>query len=198
MATDPLTLEVDSRRIGDESRIVLLHVGERACVESPDVDVTFQKGSFKLCGLSIGPLQEVDPARRHFAWSPACVPSLTLGDELVIADFAWFSDLKGNHQLPIERPTADTTSSPRADCTPDSYGEDPDGHRWCCWPEVSEAEWSDTLAERRSRGELNPQAWPPVVDTDAFEVSPTGAAVGDSTATPSVPPPDDVTADDLD
>ena len=47
------------------------------------------------------------------------------------------------------------------------------------------------------RGELNPQVWPPVVDADAFEVSPTGAAQGDPGAGAAEPVPDDVTMDDL-
>ena len=35
VGTTPLVLEVDSRRIGDGDRIVLLHVNETACVEDP-------------------------------------------------------------------------------------------------------------------------------------------------------------------
>lgn len=117
----------------------------------------------------------------------------------MIADFAWFGTQLGNHQLPVDRPSPDTTSAPRADCTPEAYGEDPDGHAWCCRPhEASEAKWSDELAARRTRGELNPQVWPPVVDDDAFEVSPSGAAVGDAATLPAQPAPDHVTADDLD
>ena len=75
---------------------------------------------------------------------------------------------------------------------------DPLGHQCCCRPhEDIEAEWSDRLAERRERGELNPQVWPPVVDGDAFEVSPAGAALGDPAAEPAEAVPDDVTMDDL-
>ena len=118
---------------------------------------------------------------------------------LVVADFSWFSDLKGNTALPVDRPTPDTNSAPKADCTEMSYSEDPVGHKYCCRPhEDSEAEWSNILAERRARGELNPDVWPPVIDGDAFEVAPTGAPIGDPSAEPAVPAPDDVTADDLD
>jgi hypothetical protein len=199
VATDPLTLGIDSRRIGHESRIVLLHVNGQACVETSVVQVAFQKGSFKLDGLSIGAVEVLDADRRHFVWSPVTGAELVIGDELVIADFAWFGTQLGNRQLPVDRPGPDTTSAPKLDCAPESYGEDPAGHAWCCRPhEVSEADWSDELAARRARGELNPEVWPPVVDDDAFEVSPSGAAVGDAATLPAQPVPDDVTADDLD
>jgi hypothetical protein len=199
IATDPPTLQIDSRRIGHDSRIVLLHVGGRACVEASGVQVAFQKGSFKLDGLSVGPLEVLDAAQRHFVWTPANGTELAVGDELVIADFAWFGTQLGNHKVPVARPSPDTTSAPKSDCAPESYGEDPAGHAWCCRPhELSEAEWSDELAARRARGELNPRPWPPVVDDDAFEVSPTGAAVGDAATLRAQPVPDDVTADDLD
>ncbi len=62
VSTAPLMLDVSSRRIGDGSRIVLLHVGDHACVEGDGVDVKAQQGSFRLAGLSIGPLAKVDDA----------------------------------------------------------------------------------------------------------------------------------------
>lgn len=198
VATEPLTIKIDSRRIGDQSRIVLLHVNDVPCVESHAVDVAFQKGSFKLSGLSIGPLAVVDEDQSHFSWSPALDPELAVGDNLVVANFEWFSSLKGNKQLSVARPAPDTISAPKHVCTDLTYADDPAGHQYCCRPhEVAEAEWSDTLADRRARGELNPQKWPPVVDVDAFEVSPTGAPLGDPAAEPAAPVPDDVTADDL-
>ncbi|MGN6686925.1 MAG: hypothetical protein ACTHK1_05240 [Actinomycetales bacterium] len=198
VTTAPLTIEIDSRRIGAERRVVLLHVNEQACVESDGVVVAFLKGSFKITGLGIGPLAVVDAARRHFEWSPAIDLGLTVGDELIVANFEWFSSLKGNQQLNVARPTPDTISAPAPDCTEDTYADDPTGHRYCCRPhEIAEAEWSDSIAERRARGELNPQAWPPLVDGDAFEVSPTDARLGDPTAQPATPVPDDVTVDDL-
>jgi hypothetical protein len=198
VATEPLTIEIDSRQIGDQSRIVLLHVNDVSCVESDGVDVAFQKGSFKLSGLSIGSLAVIDETRRRFSWSPALDPELAVGDKLVVANFEWFSSLKGNKQLSVPRPAPDTISAPRHDCTDDTYADDPAGHQYCCRPhEDAEAEWSDTLADRRARGELNPQTWPPVVDGDAFEVSPSGAPLGDAAAELAAPVPDDVTADDL-
>ena len=35
---DPLVIDVNSRRIGDESRVVLLHVNGEPCIEADDVD----------------------------------------------------------------------------------------------------------------------------------------------------------------
>ncbi len=198
VSVDPVLLKIDSRRIGDQSRIVLLHVNERACIEQPDVDVKFQKGSFKFSGMSIGPLAAADVKNRLFTWSPAIEPEVSIGDDLVIADFSWFCDLKGNTQLPVNRPTPDTISAPEPACTEMSYTEDPEGHKYCCRPhEDAEAEWSNLLAERRARGELNPEAWPPVVNGDAFEVAPVGTPVGDPAAEPATAAPDDVTMDDV-
>jgi hypothetical protein len=195
-----LMLDLDSRRIGDGSRIVLLHVNGDACVEHPLVDVTAQKGSFKFAGLSIGPLSLAGPdgVPRRFVWSPATTPALSVGDRLVVADFAWFSTNKRNTVLNVDRPKADEVSAPKSTCEPESYADDPGAHQYCCRPhEDAEADWSDQLAERRARGELNPQTWPPVVDGDAFEVGAAGAPTGDATAEPVEPPPGDATMDDL-
>ena len=200
VSATPLVVDVASRRIGEGSRIVLLHRGETACVESPTVGLTAQKGSFKFSGLAIGPLTAVaDGTPRRFAWAPATVPSVEVGERLLVADFAWFCGLTKNTHLAVDRPGQDSTSAPRPDCTDQSYAEDPDAHRWCCRPhEYAEAAWSDELADRRARGELNPQAWPPVVDGDAFEVSPAGAPVGGRHRRNATDrSPDDVTIDDL-
>ena len=59
---------------------------------------------------------------------------------------------------------------------------------------ISEAEWADTLADRRARGELNPQTWPPLVDEERFDVGPNDGA-------PELPDgarADGLTIDDLD
>ncbi|MDN5852066.1 MAG: hypothetical protein L0K86_04315, partial [Actinomycetia bacterium] len=195
--TAPLVLDVESRRIRDGSRIVLLHVNGTACVEHPVVSVVAQKGSFKFAGLSIGPLSCTGVPRR-FAWAPAVPPQVAVGDRLVIADFAWFSTNKGNAALNVDRPKPDGVSAPKDPCTEDSYTDDPASHQFCCRPhEDAEADWSDQLAARRARGELNPQVWPPVVDGDAFEVSPAGAPTGDAAAEPISPPPADLTMDDV-
>lgn len=196
VSTSPLVLDVRSRRIGDESRVVALHRNGEALAELPEVTVDDKN---KVHGLSIGPLAvdgHEEPGR--FTWAPACDPDLELGDELVIADFGWFSDLKGNLALSISLPSVDDNSAPRPSCESDSFAGDPVKHAWCCRPhEDSEAEASDWIAERRANGELNPQVWPPVVDADAFEVAPADAEQGDPGASPNVPVPEDLTIDDL-
>ena len=50
----PLTIEIDSRRIGDGSRIVALHRNGDALVEAADVTIRKQKCSFKIHHKTIG------------------------------------------------------------------------------------------------------------------------------------------------
>ena len=90
---------------------------------------------------------------------------------MVVADADWFGKpFRSGHELAVERPALDGLAAPKATCTPSSYATDPDGHQWCCRPHAAaEAEWSDTIAERRAKGELNPEVWPPVVDQDRFD-----------------------------
>jgi hypothetical protein len=200
VTTAPLVLDIASRRIGAGARIVLLHVNGDACVERPGTAMTPLKGSVKFSGMAIGPLTSVgdESTPRRFTWTPDNVPDLAPGDRLVVADFGWYCDHKGNKHLSVGRPAADDTSAPRPACEPFSYADDPGEHQYCCRPhEDAEADWSDRLAERRDRGELNPQVWPPVVDEDAFEVAPAGAPVADLLAVPQDEVPDDLTLDDL-
>jgi hypothetical protein len=199
----PIVVEVESRRIEEGDRIVLLHVNGDACIEDPSVDVyTALKGSFKIDGLSIGPLEE-DPdstsgPSNRFVWVPKESPSLQPGDRLIVADFTWFSDNKGSRFLNVSRAKPDEVSAPKLDCTPETYEAAPFQHRFCCRPhEVAEAEFSDELAARRSRGELNPETWPPIIDDDGFEVGAKGAPVGEPDAEPGPAPPENVTIDDL-
>lgn len=195
----PLVIQVDSRRVADESRVALLHVNGEACVEGPDIVVKHQVGSFKISGLSIGRLAALDSRTRQFSWYPDKDPVLAVDDELVIADFSWFGHLKGNKFLPIARPDQDEQSAPKRDCAPTDYADDPVSHQYCCRPhEAAEADWSDELAARRARGELNPQVWPPVVDGDAFEVTAADAVKGDATDRPAEPAPENMTMDDID
>jgi hypothetical protein len=203
LSTEPLVLDVQSRRIGECDRVALLHVKDVPCVEGDGVTVDFStKSSFKIDGLAIGPLtregiEDSWPAG-PLRWLPNSVPTLAIGDRLTIATFHWFSDLRGNWKLPVGRPAPDTIGAPTPSCTPDSYADEAWNHRFCCRPhEAAEAEFADELADRRSRGELNPQKWPPVRDADAFEVTPVDAAIGDPTAVPTQPVPDGVTIDDL-
>jgi hypothetical protein len=50
------------------------------------------------------------------------------------------------------------------------------------------------LAQRRARGELNPEVWPPLVDEERFDVGPHD----DGPLLPLTPAPDGLTIDDLD
>lgn len=196
----PLILDVDSRRIVAGSRIVMVTQNGMACAEMPNVALDPpSSGKIKLDGLSIGPLTADDEkAPTRLRWAPTTPPQLEVGDSLVIADFAWFDKLKGNRRLPVCKPKPDTTSAPTPDCRYDSYENDPDTHRWCCRShEISEAEFSDELAVRRARGELNPETWPPVRDGDAFEVAANGSAEGNAFEVAPETAPDDQTMDDL-
>jgi hypothetical protein len=156
------------------------------------------KGSVKFSGMAIGPLAGVDDEPRRFVWTPDTVPDLAPGDRLVVADFGWYCDLKGNKALSVGRPAADDMSAPKPDCGAYSYEDAPEEHQYCCRPhEDAEADWADRLAERRDKGELNPQVWPPVFDEDAFEVTPEGAPVAELVAMSQNEAPDDLTLDDL-
>lgn len=202
LSVDPLVLDIESRRVEDGTRVVLLHVGDEACVEGPDIAVKHQATSFRFSGLSIGPLTregvEDGFPGSAWLWRPATSPSLAVGDRVVVAHFSWFSDARRNNLLTVGRPAIDRISAPTIDCDDLSYANDHDAHRYCCRPhEDAEAEWSDELAERRARGQLNPEVWPPVRDGDAFEVSASGAPIGDPFALPPEGPPADATIDDL-
>ena len=200
VSTHPLVLDVASRRIVAGSRIVMLARNGDACAEASHVAVsTAGKSDFKIDGLAIGPLTPADVERpSRLEWDPQALPALAEGDEIIVADFGWFSQLKGNKILSVTKPKIDTTSAPTPDCEYDSYENDPQNHQWCCRShEDYEAEQADLLAERRARGELNPEAWPPVRDRDGFEVAAAGSPVGDPFAAPLEAVPGDVTMDDV-
>ncbi|GAA4600652.1 hypothetical protein GCM10023195_00610 [Actinoallomurus liliacearum] len=192
---DPVRLDVQSRRLGDGSEVVALHVGDRAVVEQPATTFKIQRGSFKLGQLPIGALRRLDGVE-GLLWDPEVVPNLAVGDTLVLADATWFTRFKSGHELAVKRPSPDDRSAPKATCTPDAYAEDPEEHQWCCRPHtVAEAEWADTLAERRSLGELNPEVWPPLVDEERFDVRPPAEV---PLLVVPMPIPDELTIDDLD
>jgi hypothetical protein len=110
-----------------------------------------------------------------------------------------YGSLKKNSYLPVKRPTPDDNRAPKVDCTSTSYENDPTGHQYCCRShEAAEADRADENAARRSRGEMNPQTWPPIVDADSFEVVAQGSPVGDPDDGPATPAPNELTADDLD
>ncbi|WP_460493315.1 hypothetical protein [Dactylosporangium cerinum] len=170
---DPVCLVVRSRRLVDGSRVVALHIGGRSIVEAPTTTLKVQKGSFKLGQLPVATLQEV-PGVDGLVWEPLVAPSLAVGDELVLADTAWFGKpLQSGHEIAVPRPSLDDRTAPKPTCTAATYASDPETHQWCCRPHAAaEAEWSDVLAERRARGELNPEVWPPLVDEERFDVGP--------------------------
>ncbi|KUL31442.1 hypothetical protein [Actinoplanes awajinensis] len=192
---NPIRLEVQSRRLGHGVNVVALHINDRSLVEDTDTTVTVQKGSFKLGRLPLGFLTQI-PDTDGLVWAPAIAPELAVGDELVLADAGWFGKLfKSGHEIAVARPALDKQSAPTIDCTPASYPADPEAHRWCCKPHaVAEAEWSDELAARRERGELNPAVWPPLVDDEHFDVTPGPGMPEPETATA----PAHLTPDDLD
>lgn len=198
--TAPLRIDVRSRRLGVGAVVHLAHSELGPSIEFPTTELKVQKGSFKFKGQPVGRLvadqrTEQDGSLR---FDPGTSLALTPGSEVILIDGTWLTTFKAP-DVAVERPALDATSAPKVDCLPGDFDDDPDAHRYCCRPhEQAEGEMADWLAERRERGELNPEAWPPVVDTDAFDVvavgTPTGGASG-----PSVDPvPADLTIDDLD
>ena len=194
LSINPLRLDVKSRRLTDGSRVVALHVNERALVETLKVAIKIQAGSFKFGQLPIGFLR-TDEGLPGLRWQPLMPIELEVGDQLVLADTAWFTSFKSGHEIAVVRPAVDKKSAPTANCLPGSYAADPQGHQWCCKPHlVAEAEWADKLADRRARGELNPETWPPLIDEERFDVGPNDG----EPELPAVPAPTELTIDDLD
>jgi hypothetical protein len=194
-ATAPLRLDVGSRRLGDGVRVALLHSPSGATVEQPTVTLTVQATSFKLGQVPLGPLTD-DGQGPGLLWEPLVDPALSVGDVVVVAEIEWFGNpYKSGHELAVTRPGLDGLAAPKATCTPTSYAADPETHQWCCRPHaVAEAEWSDEIAARRARGELNPEVWPPVVDEERFDLDEST----DRTATTDPGPiPDGLTMDDV-
>lgn len=193
--TAPLRLELHSRSITDGTRVVLLHTPTGPVVESPHVTLKVQATSFKLGQIPLGPLSQ-EPGRTDLLWEPAIPPNVSPGDLVVVADADWFGKpFKSGHEIAVARPGVDGLAAPKATCEPGSYAADPAAHQWCCRPHTAaEADWSDTIAERRANGELNPQVWPPVVDEDRFDIGETTDAV--ETTEPG-PVPDGLTLDDV-
>lgn len=195
LSLSPLRLEVKSRRLVDGSRVVALHVNDRALLEASTTTLKIQTGSFKFGQLPVGFLRsdEFEPGLR---WQSLLPIVLNVGDELVLADTEWFGTaFKSGHEVSVVRPALDKKSAPTATCLPGSYAADPQDHQWCCKPHlIAEAEWADKLAVRRARGELNPETWPPLVDEERFDVGPNDGAPN----LPTVPAPAGLTIDDLD
>lgn len=203
VSVSPLKLAVQSRRIGDGASVVALQVNGEPCVEDDATTLKIQKGSFKFSNLSVGPLSADDSQDDDagLIWAPKIEPELHVGDELVVADLEWFGNpLKSGHEIGIKRPSLDRKSAPKDDCHAHSYDINPEDHQWCCRShEDAEAEWSDELADRRRRGELNPQVWPPVIDADEFDTPAVGSPTAESDEAPAqTRPAEHLTIDDLD
>ena len=201
VSVSPVVIEVESRRIGLDSKAVALQVNGQALVESDDVVLKMQAGSVSVTGLPAGNLEagpSVETPRR-FTWAPTHDEKLSTGDRLVLADFEWFCSLKRFTSMNVERPALDRTLAPKPDCDANSFEDDPDSHGYCCKPHaVREAETSDYWAERRSAGEMNPQIWPPIRDLDSFDVTAHGEVVADEIDVDDAAVPEFATIDELD
>ncbi|GAB4007120.1 hypothetical protein GCM10028772_18520 [Nocardioides ultimimeridianus] len=202
LSADPIVLDVESRRIAGDTRLVLLHT-DTVAIEDPNVALKVNAGSFGFTGLSIGPVTRAglpdDAPAQRWIWQPKVQPVLKVGERIIVGRFDWFSDNKRNTSLNVPRPSVDAQNGPKPTCAYDSYEHDPVAHQWCCKPHpVIEAEYSDNDATKRAAGQLNPEVWPPVRDDDGFEVEAKGLPQGDPYAEPAQPVPDDVTLDDLD
>lgn len=198
---DPLTVRVNSRRLQEDDVVVLLHVEDVALVDLDDIDVIAQASGFKITGIPVATVTSVEDQRRVFGLSFSTDSGVTIeaGDRLVLARYDYFGTYNNRKGLKIDRPGVDDQASPKSTCTPESYLDDPTTHMWCCRPHAhGEAEWSDQLAERRARGQLNPQVWPPALDEDGFEVVGKGQPTADTVDAPAQPIPSDVSLSDID
>ncbi|WP_229115855.1 hypothetical protein [Parenemella sanctibonifatiensis] len=198
---EPLTVRVNSRRLKDGESVVLLHVGDVALVDQTGVTIQPQAGGFKFDGVPVADVAAVADQPRVFELSFVTKPGVEIaeGGRLVLARYDYFGTYKNRKGLKVNRPGADDNASPKKDCTPDSYADDPDTHQWCCRPHAAyEAERSDAEAEERELGLRNPQVWPPALDEDGFDVAGAGEPTVDSVTGPIPPMPTDLSLSDLD
>lgn len=202
VSVNPIVLDVSSRRITVGNRIVSLHLNGQALVETPGITTVLQKGSVKVTGLPAGTLtasNKADAPKNRLIFTPNKPTQFSVGDELVVANFDWFTTNVSTASINVDRPKVDDQSAPKATCTPESYELSPDDHRYCCQPHLArEAAISDLMARRRRDGELNPQIWPPVMDQDSFDVAAHGEATSESATVESTQAPAVMTLDDLD
>ena len=148
-------------------------------------------------GLEKAFLTESDGPEQVFECSATL--HLEVGDQLVVANTNWFLETNRSDEIKIVRPKLDNKSAPMETCDESSFLFAPEEHRWCCRPhEVREAETSDFFAAQREAGKMNPQAWPPVVDAEAFDQeSPSEPKADDlNVVAPSIP--ETLTMDELD
>jgi hypothetical protein len=192
---EPLRVHVRSRRIVDGSTAVALHINDRPCVEDSSTTIRVQQGTIKLAHMSVGTL--VDDGAGALRWDVVEPLDVRIGDLVIVADGSWFNTFQSGHEISFDRPRPDTQSAPKSTCQPDSFATDREEHRWCCRShEEAEAEWSDELAARRVRGELNPRVWPPVIDDDQFDTTADGSPT-DTTMSEDSPVAAELTIDEL-
>ncbi|MBD3947553.1 hypothetical protein [Nocardioides ganghwensis] len=196
VSTSPVRLAVESRRFIDGTKTVLLHRAGEAVIEGAAVSLTIQKGSFKFGGASVGRLED-DGDAAGLLWSPGVPAPLAVGDRVVLAEAEWLgATYRSGHEFAVKRPVVDGLAAPKSDCTADSYAQDPQAHAWCCRPHAAaEAEWSDDIAERRAKGQLNPEVWPPIIDEERFDIQREDDP--DVEVDDFVVPPDWISSDDL-
>ncbi len=202
VSTQPLLLRVDSRRFAVDDDVVLLDSDEsRAWLEREVVDVKPQGGSIRLQHFPLGPLQ-ADPTSEDsdcFAWDSKVDPDVSVGDRVILAKLDMFHKLSFKDSFNVLRPKQDDQAAPKKTCEDNSYARDPGGHKWCCRPhEAVEAEFSDEIARRRLRNELNPEVWPPVRDADGFEVPPNSKPTSRDVTVAPAAAPEELTTDELD
>ena len=195
-ALEPIRLEIDSRRfkVGDE--IILLHANGIPFVEAPNVSSKPYATFLKVLGLPKARLQNFEPESSTFELHVAS--KVEIGDQLVIAVASWFAETNRGDEVKIVRAQLDNKSSPTEKCTAESFQLSPEQHLWCCRPHESrEAEMADWFAAQREQGKMNPQSWPPLVDSEAFgQESPSDPTADDVTVELSEIPAD-LTSDEL-
>lgn len=201
VSVKPLTLEIASRRITAGSKAVLLHVNGVPQVESPEITFTYFAGNIRINGLAAGPLVGgVDSENpRILRWEPVVDVTLEVGDTVVLGESEWFGEINRMKSIKVERPALDKNMAPGPDCDEESWLNNSEAHQYCCQPHLArEAGIADFLAQKRSDGELNPQVWPPIQDTDSFDVTAHGELVAESVDVEDVPVPEALTMDDVD
>ena len=196
----PNRLRIASRRIKEGSEIHVAQTPAGPIVDWPSTTLKVQGGSFKFGEQWVGTLvaDEQTATDGTLLWNPSMPVVFPAGTEVVVIDCGWFTTCRSRREVAVKRPSLDQTSSPKAGCVEGDFTTDPKSHQWCCRPhEEAEAEFADELASRRDRGELNPQAWPPVIDEDQFDTLADGTPTeaDPQGVTPERPP--GLTMDDL-
>lgn len=201
VGVSPLRLRIASRRMERVESVAILHVNGDPTVERADVVVKIQKGSFKIGQMPVGTLSEgtatVEDPR---TWAGKVSPDVSVGDVLVVADVRWLGGpFASGHEVAVSRGAVDDLNGPKVTCGANSYAENPEEHMWCCRShEEREAGTADWIAERRAEGEMNPQVWPPLIDSDQFDAPALASVTEDVVATGIGAGHAGLTTDDID